>query len=145
MIEYRPLTAADGEGLRRLRLALWPDDTGDAFRAALADGLGGERSVHYGAFDDGELVGFVEASVRDWGDGCETAPVAWIEGIYVEERLRRTGVGRALVECVAGWARDRGLRELGSDALTGNAPSLRAHARWGFAETERVVMLRRRL
>jgi aminoglycoside 6'-N-acetyltransferase I len=143
MIEYRTLGAGDADGLRRMRLALWPDDTEDAFRAALAAGLVSERSIHFGAFDDCELVGFVEGSIRDWGDGCETAPVTWVEGIYVTEALRRNGVGHSLVELVANWARARDIKELGSDASIDNSASLQAHARWGFAETERVARLRR--
>ncbi len=104
----------------------------------IADG-----QVGFGAFEGGTLVGFAEASERAYGDGCDTAPVAWLEGIYVEPAYRRTGIGGLLVDAVVQWARTRGHTELGSDVEVANATSLAGHARWGFVETGRLVMLRR--
>ena len=104
----------------------------------IADGLAG-----FGAFDGPKLAGFAEVSERAYGDGCDTSPVAWLEGIYIDPAYRRGGIGRLLVEAIVQWARARGLSELGSDVEIDNTVSLMTHASWGFAETERVVMLRR--
>jgi aminoglycoside 6'-N-acetyltransferase I len=54
-------------------------------------------------------------------------------------------VARALLAAVEAAARAEGLREIGSDALIGNADSLAAHAAWGFEEVERVVCFRKAL
>ena len=99
--------------------------------------------VGFGAFEGGTLIGFSEAAERSYGDGCDTAPVAWLEGIYTEPAYRRAGIGGLLVDTVVKWALARGHTELGSDVEIDNATSLASHARWGFAETGRVVMLRR--
>ena len=46
-------------------------------------GGAGEQAAASSEVDDGALVGFVEVSERPWGEGCETAPVGWIESILV--------------------------------------------------------------
>jgi aminoglycoside 6'-N-acetyltransferase I len=91
-------------------------------------------------------VGFAEASLRALGaNGCETRPVAFLEGLYVSPACRRRGVARALVREVEHWARSLGCTELGSDALLGNDAGHAAHRALGFEEAERVVCFRRRL
>ena len=71
--------------------------------------------------------------------------MAVLEGWYVDPDRRGTGIGRALVEAVEAWARDRHLQELASDALLGNEASQRAHERLGFVEVERAVRYRKAL
>ena len=99
----------------------------------------------FGAFEDGAPIGFAEVSQRAYGDGCDTAPVAWLEGIFVMPRYRQRGVGKLLVAAVEDWGRSRGLSELGSDAALDNLTSRLSHVLWGFDETERVVMFRKTL
>lgn len=36
------------------------------------------------------------------------APVVWVEELMVSEVVRRSGIGRALMDAVETWARDRG-------------------------------------
>lgn len=86
---------------------------------------------------DASLGGFVSATVRAWAEGCSSAPVPYVEGWYVRQDLRRTGVGRALIAAVEQWARAAGFTEIGSDAYLDNTASLRAHRRLGFRPTER--------
>ena len=89
--------------------------------------------------------GFAEVSIRKFANGCETQPVAFLEGIWVEPPLRRQGIGRLLVEHIEAFAVARGFREIGSDALLDNEASHAAHRDWGFSETERVVYFRKAL
>jgi aminoglycoside 6'-N-acetyltransferase I len=91
------------------------------------------------------LAGFAEVATRPYADGCETSPVAYLEGWYVDPDARRHGVGRALVRAAEGWARERGLREFASDALLENVISQRAHEALGFVEVERAVRYRKPL
>jgi aminoglycoside 6'-N-acetyltransferase I len=140
----RPLTLADRGAWAALRHALWPHHPVAELSADLDD-MQGDGFCNLGVFAGDELIGFAEAGIRPWGDGCDTAPVAWLEGIYVAPGARRQGIGRRLVEAVAEWGRAERLAELGSDALLDNLQSLLTHALWGFEETERVVMMRRKL
>ena len=75
----------------------------------------------------------------------DESPCAFLEGWWVDEEVRRSGVGRALIVAVENWARARGLTELGSDALLDNTPGHQAHRALGFEERERVVYFRKRI
>jgi aminoglycoside 6'-N-acetyltransferase I len=71
--------------------------------------------------------------------------VAFLEGWYVDEDVRRRGIGTALVRAGEEWARRHGYRELASDALLDNTTSHRAHEALGFVEVERVIQYRKDL
>jgi aminoglycoside 6'-N-acetyltransferase I len=125
-----------------MRLALWPDcaesDIDTWFAREDAATFLAERS-------DGSLCGFVEVGSRPYAEGCESSPVGYIEGWWVDADVRRAGVGRALLAEAESWARGRGYSEMGSDALLDNAVSHSAHERCGYREVERLVMFRKTL
>lgn len=143
----RAMQRADEAEWRRMRWALWPDQSaGDAEEwLNLPDTV--TLVASYGAAVDalggGGLCGFAEARVRPMAEGCETQPVAYLEGWWVDPAMRRRGVGGALARAVEAWARGRGLRELASDAEWENELSQVAHRALGFEEVERVVLFRR--
>jgi aminoglycoside 6'-N-acetyltransferase I len=97
------------------------------------------------AEDAGKLLGFAEVGTRAYAEGCETSPVGFLEGWFVEEHARGSGVGRALVQAAETWARERGLTEFGSDTWLDNEASIQAHQALGFAVTERLVCFLKRL
>lgn len=80
---------------------------------------------------------------HDHVNGCETSPVAFVEGLYVRPEFRNAQVARALCEAVADWGRRRGCSELASDALADNQESHAFHQAIGFEETERVIYFRK--
>lgn len=145
----RPARAADVAAWSQLRAALWPDDDAAAHAEDIAETFlsGDPDQVAFVAEgEDGELLGFVEASIRrDYVDGCETSPVAFGEGAFIRPEWRGKGVGRALVEAVADWGRAKGCTELASNAMLDNTASHAFHEAVGFEETERVVFFRRML
>ena len=129
-----------------LRIALWPDAPADVMTDEIDRLLAAPDSDRpaWLALDDGGPIGFAEASLRrDYVNGCETSPVAFLEGIYVMPHARGQGVGRALDAAVRDWAIVRGCREYASDALLDNRESHAFHAALGFEETERIVYFRR--
>lgn len=130
-----------------MREALWPDVTSshalevqDYFAGRLAMPL-----VVLLALDDTGPLGFAELSIRPYAEGCDTDRVAFLEGWYVETRARRRGVGAALIAAAEDWARARGCREFGSDALAANDVSARAHRALGFEEVETIRCFRKTL
>ena len=140
--------AGDVEVLAAQRFALWPDEPPGVRRAEAAERVArtDPRIETFVAEHDGAVVGFAEVSLRsDYVNGCDTSPVAFLEGLYVEPAHRRRGVARALVAAAEQWGRARGCSELGSDALIDNTGSHRFHAAAGFEETERVVCFRKLL
>lgn len=145
-VTIRPVDAAGVAALAELRAALWPDDDAAAHRREALAAL--ERPDDMAAFlaldVDGAAIGFAEASLRhDYVNGTDRSPVGFLEGLYVVPAARRAGAGRALVEAVERWTRERGCAELASDAALGNTASHAAHAAYGFEETERVVYFRK--
>jgi aminoglycoside 6'-N-acetyltransferase I len=141
----RLATEADVPGWAQMREALWPKGTAAQHRAELEQCFATEPIHGWLALEGPEAVGFAEASLRAYANGCESRPVAFLEGIWVRPQVRGQGVGRRLVAAVEAWAKAQGLRELGSDTYQTNLGSQHAHQRWGFAETERVVFFRKRL
>ena len=139
-------TLADVPEWVRMRLALWPGEGIDAeTRDAAAMLARDDAAVYVAERPGGGLCGFAEAGSRDYADGCDTSPVAYLEAWYVDADVRRSGVGAALVRAVEAWARERGYAELASDALLDNVVSHQAHESLGFAEVERSVKYRKAL
>jgi aminoglycoside 6'-N-acetyltransferase I len=146
-MRIRPYETKDFDDWLRMRRSLWPelmevDDVEDASKwLARPDAIVivAERSA------DAGLTGFIEMGARPYADGCDTSPVAFLEGWYVDEDARRMGVGTALVRAGEEWARQHGYRELASDALLANTTSHLAHTALGFSEVERAVRYRKDL
>ena len=103
------------------------------------------NSVFIAALPAGEIVGFVEVSLRDWAEGCTTEPVGYIEGWYVQPTYRRSGVGRQLIEAAEHWATSRGCTEMGSDVELWNEVSQLAHRALGYSEATRLVCFAKKL
>ena len=93
----------------------------------------------------GALGGFAVVNIRPFSNACEDAPCPHLEGWYVAPRLRRQGVGRALIAACEDWCRERGFDELGSDVLIDNDVSHEAHERLGFEPREVVKYYRKAL
>ncbi len=127
-----------------LRIALWPDEDAQQIAAEAPAMLAQANLLVLVAREGEAVIGFAEAAIRnDYVNGCETSPVAFVEGIYVVPQQRRRGVAKAMIAAIEAWAEQRGLRELASDALLDNAQSHAMHEALGFGETERVVYFRK--
>lgn len=127
-----------------MRQTFWPDSTEAEVDERLR--LPPDRGVTLVAQrTEGGLAGFAEVDLRRFADGCDASPVPYLEGLWVDDDQRRSGVGTALVRGVEAWCRARGFRELASDAEISNEPSVRFHLRAGFEEVQRNVTFRKRL
>ena len=138
----RPLQDTDRAAWLGLRQALWMGS--DATTLAAEAGTLLSEPQRFGALFyhvllalDGErAVGFVEVSLRDDVDGFGGRVVGYVEGVYVEPRHQRRGLGRALLDAATQWTRERGAPELTSDVLPDNPESLAFHERSGFRRIE---------
>jgi aminoglycoside 6'-N-acetyltransferase I len=131
MITVRDMGAADREVWSQMRAAMWPAETAKAHGEWIDRILQSEAAWGFIAeTPDGAPAGFAEVAIRDYANGCNSAPVPFLEGIWVRAELRRRGVGRALVAHVSCHLAARGFRELGSDSEIDNRGSHAAHRGW---------------
>lgn len=136
----------DADGWLRLREQLWPDSSHDLPDEIQAYFREAPRWACFVAETDSEgLLGFAEVGLRDYAEGCLTSPVGYLEGIFVAEASRASGVGRALVAVAEDWARRQGCTEMASDRELDNEPSGLFHHALGYREVERIVCFKKPL
>ncbi len=148
-MKIRPYESADLAEWMRMRRELWPELPADeaAQRADCSAWLARRNTIVLVAQRDeaSHLAAFIEVGEREFADGCETSPVAYLEGWFVDEDVRGRGIGRQLVQAAEKWAIANGYREFASDALLDNVPSQLAHNSVGFVEVERAVRYAKQL
>ena len=108
-MDIAPCTLADLEDWAAMRAALWPDEPNLPAEAAAMLANPSDDILNLICRIDGIAAGIAEATLRhDYVNGCETSPVVFLEGIYVIEAHRQSGVARALARRVAEWGRTHG-------------------------------------
>jgi aminoglycoside 6'-N-acetyltransferase I len=142
----RRATSEDKPDWLRMRQRLWPDAPMEYLNFDMDDRL---RDPDYAVFvasgEAGKLVAFIEAGLRDYGEGCETSPVGYIEAWFVDEHIRGQKLGREMVYAAEQWAREKGCSEMASDTWLENEASIAAHWKLGYEEAERLVHFVKRL
>ena len=138
----RTYSGADRREYQRMRLALWPDCDDSDIDPWMARP---DATTFLAVRADDTLCGFVEVGARSIAEACETSPVGFLEGWYVDPDARGDGIGRALLAEAEEWARAQGYTEMGSDAELDNLTGHDAHRRCGYEEVGRVVQFRKLL
>jgi len=145
-MHIRPVKPEDLDEWLRMRLLLWSDDAPQEHLKEMEDMLADSTcAVLVAVCPDGGLCGFLEVSQRKYADGCNTSPVGYIEGWYVDPDHRRNQVGAQLVQAAEAWARQSGLQEMASDCIINNIISLKAHNALGYEEVERLIHFKKQL
>jgi aminoglycoside 6'-N-acetyltransferase I len=141
----RAVRASDAEAWRQMREQLWPDgrDTHAAEIRQFLDGPASAAGAVLVAERENGLAGFVELSLRRYAEGCETSPVAYLEGWFVSPDARGAGVGRILLAAAEEWGRTQGCTELASDTEAENQPSAETHRACGFTDAGLVRCFRK--
>ena len=135
-MSVRPARPSDRDSVFAMMAKLWPEAEDLEFNP---------DALFVWQRENGHLGGFASFSLRAYVDGCDSMPCPHVEGWWVDEDLRRTGVGRALIAAIEDWASERGFVELGSDALLANTRSHSAHQSIGFEPTEQLQYFRKAL
>jgi len=147
LMDIHPVRPEEYAAWLEFRQALWPDADREQLRAEQAAILAEPARIAalLATSPTGEAIGFIEAALRDYAEGCSTRPVGYIEGWFVAEAYRRSGVGGALVRAAEAWALEKGCTEMGSDADLENQLSQQAHRALGYAEAGRQVCFYKKL
>ena len=86
------------------------------------------------------FIAFAYLSLRnDFVEGAISYPIAYLEGIYVKESYRKTGIASELINRAEQWANENDVSQLASDVEIENEQSIRFHKKSGFIEENRVV------
>ena len=127
----RIATLLDIADWAELRAQLWKDYSYEQHVHELKVMLArpsGEFIAFFDIVDGDNIRAFAEAALRrDYVNGCETSPVAFLEGIFVKPEYRAAGIGRNLLRSVQSWAQEQGCSELASDADLDNLTSHAFH------------------
>lgn len=72
----------------------------------------------------GVITGFIAVGLRSHAGGCDRSiPVGFLEGWFVVEKYRRSGVGAQWLAAAENWARTQGSNEMASDTWVDNSVS----------------------
>ena len=136
----RQATVADAAAVAALAVQLWPDHTIDDMTAEFAPMLGDPAAAVFLAEAEGTPVGFAQCQLRrDYVEGATASPTGYLEGVYVVQSHRRTGLAGQLLAACEKWAGAQGCTEFASDCELDNAASLVFHLRMGFDEASRNI------
>lgn len=132
---------------QRLREGLWPHLAPEQHRKDIVDILSDLEfnAVFVAVGAEKRLHGFVEVSMRLMAEGCNSSPIGYLEGWYVEAEQRGKGIGRALVKKAEAWALANGCKEMASDAEFTNNLGRTAHEKLGYEEVEVLAHYRKSL
>lgn len=149
-MKIRPVERSDRDEWSRMRERLFsnpdPQELDDWFDNAENGGTSRVGvAVIVADRGDGSLAGFVEIGSRNYAEGCETTPVAYVEGWYVDPDARRSGLGKRLLRATETWALEHGFSEIASDTELDNDVSRQVHVSLGFTEVERQICFKKRL
>ncbi|MFD3695427.1 GNAT family N-acetyltransferase [Streptomyces sp. NPDC058646] len=101
-----------------------PEEHDEQALAGARDSAGDART--YVALAGGRVCGFAAVGYTPWNRRLA------IEDIEVAPAHRGRGIGRALMECAAEFARERGADHLWLEVSSVNAPAVHAYRRMGF-------------
>lgn len=125
--------------LRALRGA--PDSFGESFADAASRSAAYWEELTRSVTEPGRHVMFLACEGDDVIGSAyglldrERSDAARVGGMWVEPAWRRRGVGRALLQQVFGWARERGLKRLGLWAPAHSPAAMALYARAGLRDT----------
>lgn len=142
-VTTRRAILADADALRRLNAAdLGYDHPLEAVESALRQVLASERDALFVAEVDGAVVGYVHAEEYRL---IYLPLLVNVLGLAVASDRRRLGAGRALMDAVEAWARQRGASGVRLVSGTTRGDAHRFYAELGFEPVKTQVNLRKPL
>lgn len=145
MVQIRKAAVRDKTVWVDLRVQLWPESNPGELRDDVREILEDANWAAFMAVNEGEVIGFIECSIRDKAPACETDRIGYIEAWFVVPEFRNQGVGRRLVEASEQWARHKGCTEMASDTTSNYPLSPAAHKALGYQEVKRKFYYRKSL
>ncbi len=145
-MDIQKATFADVSAVTNLALQLWPENDFSELTGEFSEAISNPDAATFLAFQGEQPVGFAQCQLRrDYVEGTDSSPVGYLEGIYVAEGFRRSGIARSLLSACESWAKEKGCTEFASDCELGNTQSLQFHLSVGFQEANRIICFTKKL
>lgn len=145
-MNIKEATIEDIKNVANLAIKMWSYHTIEEMQIKFIDYMKNERNSIFIVRSNNQVIGFAQCGLRyDYVEGTSSSPVGYLEGIYVEEKYRKNGFARALLENCQKWAKRHGCTEFASDCEIDNADSLIFHLKMGFVEANRVICFTKKL
>ncbi|OAN62531.1 GCN5 family acetyltransferase [Balneola sp. EhC07] len=139
-MQIKELTSENVEALAHLFVELWPECTFETEFEYCKQILSKEDQTAFLIKQKDEYIAFAYLSLRnDFVEGATSYPIAYLEGIYVKESYRNTGLASKLIQRAEQWAKESGSSQLASDVEIDNEQSIQFHKKSGFLEENRIV------
>ena len=138
-ITIRRVTQEDKAEWLRMRKGIWPEAPDEYLDFDMDEILANEDYFAIFACDGDKPIGLTEAQIKESAEGCESSPVGYLEGWFVQEEYRGKGAVGIMTHAAENWAREKGCTEMASDTWLDNEASIRAHLKLGYDEVERLV------
>src|ERR687893_2414307 len=109
-------------------------DAEKTMRRFLADVANSGYSFLFVAVTEGRTVGFISGELRE---GSPTfLPKTWasVDDVFVEPEHRNLGMGKALLQSVEAWAKERGASGVSLQVAAANARARKFYRDLGFRE-----------
>ncbi len=101
----------------------------------------GENCLTLVAEENGKIIGYLAAEIRDLPAWRKQSKSAEIVEIFVLTEFRGHGIGSQLVEKCLLWCRKKGVQKVKLEASAGNADGIRFYKKFGLKEKEVVLEL----
>jgi ribosomal protein S18 acetylase RimI-like enzyme len=104
----------------------------------------GEFSKFVVAESETGVIGFAEAYVMTASDFPVLQPRQWvlIDGIAVDEDIRGTGAGQAMLDYLIDWSKSMAIEEIELKVYSFNTGALKFYERNGFKEINKTLSLK---
>lgn len=135
---------SDSKTLAQMAIKIWDNDSVEELEKEFDEFVDDPNMASFIKYVDEKPVGFANVSIRyDYVEGCETSPVGYLEGIYVEDCYRNNNFARELVIACEDWVKNKGIKEFASDCELTNLGSLAFHLSIGFSEANRIICFKK--
>lgn len=126
--------------LLEMGLDLWPEDKEEVLRNVFLNILHADNHKVFLFLIEEKVAAFIYMSIRtDYVEGSDSSPTGYVEGIYVKHEFREKGIAKKLLLAGEKWAKEKGCKQIGSDAYIDNTTSYKFHINTGFKEAAKLV------
>ncbi len=130
----------DAAAVAQMAMKMWSSHSYDELLSEFEALLASKKAAVFLCVEDEKAIGFSFCTLRnDYVEGTSSSPVGYLEGVFVDEKYRKSGIGKSLVSSCEKWAMEMGCLEFASDCELNNIGSLDFHLSAGFREVNRTI------